>query len=370
MVALVIPDVTNPVYFDITRGAEDAAAEAGYTLLLADFRESGRLEREAIDRAVPAVEGLVLGGPRISDSAIRMAAKQRPTVILNRAVAGLPSVVIDNPRGIRRAAEHLGELGHDTITYLAGPEASWADGMRWRALREAGLELDLRVRRLGPYPPTFAGGLAAVDDLLRQPTTAVVAYNDLMAIGLMRGLQRAGVPVPREVSVVGFDNIFGSDFCTPALTTVAAPLRALGAAGVRRLLAQLGGATALDGAARRAAGPAGRAGLDGSAQPEEVLPGPGDHQRVRVGRPGVGVDRGRVQVVQVHRPHPFLGDAGGQGDRDPQALAAAPRRRCPRRAGGSNGPGPPRGRPGSGPTASRSSRGSGSRSPRSPGAWR
>jgi len=62
MVALVIPDVTNPVYFDITRGAEDAAAEAGYTLVLADFRESGRLEREAIDRAVPAVAGLVLGG--------------------------------------------------------------------------------------------------------------------------------------------------------------------------------------------------------------------------------------------------------------------------------------------------------------------
>src|SRR5829696_8428714 len=121
MVALVIPDVTNPVYFDLTRGAEDAAAEAGYTLLLADFRETSRLERKAIDRAVPAVAGLVLGGPRISDSAIRMAAKQRPTVVLNRAVTGLPSVVIDNPRGMRRAAEHLGALGHTAITYLAGP---------------------------------------------------------------------------------------------------------------------------------------------------------------------------------------------------------------------------------------------------------
>jgi LacI family repressor for deo operon, udp, cdd, tsx, nupC, and nupG len=241
MVALVIPDVTNPVYFDITRGAEDAAAEAGYTLLLADFRESGRLEREAIDRAVPAVEGLVLGGPRISDSALRMAAKQRPTVVLNRAVADIPSVVIDNPRGMRRVAKHLGALGHTTLTYLAGPEASWADGMRWQSLREAALELDLRVRRLGPYPPTVAGGLAAADDLRRNPTTAVVAYNDLMAIGLMHELQRLGVSVPREVSIVGFDNIFGSDFCTPALTTVAAPLRELGAAGVRRLLGQLGG---------------------------------------------------------------------------------------------------------------------------------
>jgi LacI family transcriptional regulator, repressor for deo operon, udp, cdd, tsx, nupC, and nupG len=247
MVALVIPDVTNPVYFDITRGAEDAAAEAGYTLLLADFRESGRLERKAIDRAVPAVEGLVLGGPRIPDSALRMAAKQRPTVILNRAVADIPSVVIDNPQGMRRVAEHLGAFGHATLTYLAGPEASWADGMRWQSLREAALELDLRVRRLGPYPPTVAGGLAAADDLRRNPTTAVVAYNDLMAIGLMHELQRLGVSVPREVSIVGFDNIFGSDFCTPALTTVAAPLRKLGAAGVRRLLSLLGGGPARTG---------------------------------------------------------------------------------------------------------------------------
>ena len=171
-----------------------------------------------------------------------MAAKQRPTVVLNRAVADISSVVTDNPRGMRRAAEHLGELGHEAITYLAGPEASWADGMRWRSLRETGFELDLRVRRLGPYPPTYAGGLAAVDDLRQHPTTAVVAYNDLMAIGLMHGLQRARVAVPRQVSVVGFDNIFGSDFCTPALTTVAAPLRNLGAAGVRQLLAELGGA--------------------------------------------------------------------------------------------------------------------------------
>jgi DNA-binding LacI/PurR family transcriptional regulator len=241
IVALVIPDVTNPVYFDITRGAEDAAAEVGYTLMLSDFRESGRLEREAIERTLPAVDGLVFGGPRIPDSTIRMTAKQRPLVVLNRAVVDVPSVVIDNPRGMRRLAEHLGALGHDTITYLAGPEASWTDGMRWRSLLEAGFELDLRVRRLGPYPPTFAGGLAALDDVRQRPTTAVIAYNDLMAIGLMRGLQRAGVPVPGRVSVAGFDNIFGSDFCTPALTTVSAPLRALGAAGVRQLIGQLRG---------------------------------------------------------------------------------------------------------------------------------
>ena len=176
------------------------------------------------------------------DSTIRTIAKQRPTVVLNRSFPEVPCFVTDNARGMRRAVEHLAELGHDRLTYLAGPESSWADGMRWRSTREACLELEVTVRRLGPYAPSVAGGVAAVADLRRSPSTAVVAYNDLVAIGLMRGLARLGVPVPDEVSVVGFDNIFGSDFCTPALTTVAVPLRDLGAAGVQLLRALLMGA--------------------------------------------------------------------------------------------------------------------------------
>jgi DNA-binding LacI/PurR family transcriptional regulator len=242
MIALVVSDVTNPVYFQIIRGAEAAAADAGYTIVLADSQESGLIERHSVERAISAVEGVVLTSSRMSDSAIRMVARQRPTVVLNRAFPEVPCVVTDNPRGMRRAVEHLGELGHDRLTYVAGPESSWADGMRWRSIREACLELGLGVRRIGPYAPTVAGGLAAVADLRRAPSTGVVTYNDLLAIGLMRGLAHAGVRIPNDVSVVGFDNIFGSDFCTPALTTVAAPLRDLGAAGIQLLRALLTGA--------------------------------------------------------------------------------------------------------------------------------
>jgi LacI family transcriptional regulator len=148
-------------------------------------------------------------------------------------------VVPDNARGVRRALEHLGELGHDLVTYLAGPEASWADGMRWRAFREATQKLGLRARRLGPFAPTLAGGLSAAQALTTHSTTATVAYNDLVAIGTMRGLTRLGVEIPHDLSVVGFDNIFGSDFCTPPLTTVASPLRHFGTFAVQRLLNQL-----------------------------------------------------------------------------------------------------------------------------------
>jgi LacI family transcriptional regulator len=175
----------------------------------------------------------------MADSAIRMSAKLTPLVVLNRAVADVPSVAPDNALGMRRAVEHLAELGHDAITYVAGPEASWADGMRWRSMTEIAHGLDLRTRRIGPFPPTIAGGVRAVAHLMHHPTSAVVTFNDLMAIGVLRGFRQAKVQVPADVSVIGFDNIFGADFCSPALTTVAAPLRALGRTAVQLLLAHL-----------------------------------------------------------------------------------------------------------------------------------
>jgi len=242
MIALAISDITNPYYFQIIRGAQSAAAEADYTTLLADAQESDRLEREALERAIPTVEGIVLLSTRMSDSAIRMMAKQRPVIALNRAIADVPSVVVDHAQAMRHAVDHLCELGHHRISYVAGPAAAWADGMRWRSLRELAAERALQVRRLGPYAPTVVGGVAAADGLRHHRSSAVIAYNDLVAIGVMRGLAAFGARIPDDVSVVGFDNIFGADLVTPGLTTVAAPLRALGAMAVHNLLALTRGA--------------------------------------------------------------------------------------------------------------------------------
>jgi len=242
MIALAISDITNPFYNEIIRGAQVAASEAGYTILLADTQESGAHERKVLERAASTVEGIVLASTRMSDSAIRMTAKQRPVIVLNRAVSDVPCVITDNPRGTRRAVEHLAELGHRRITYLAGPEASWADGMRWRSLREAALELDLQVRRVGPVPPTVAGGARAAAEFADNPTSAVIAYNDRVAIGAIRALTSMGARIPQDVSVIGFDNIFAAELVTPPLTTGAAPLGAMGRTAVSNLLAIVRGA--------------------------------------------------------------------------------------------------------------------------------
>lgn len=240
MLALVTSDVTNPFYAQIIRGAEAAAAEADYSILLIDAQEDDRIERKNIERAIPSVEGIVLASTRMSDSAIRMIAKQRPTVVLNRNITDVSSVVTDNPQAARLAVDHLTGLGHRSVSYVAGPESSWVDGMRWCGLREA-VGAGLRMHRVGPVPPTIAGGGQAVADVVRSGCTAVVAYNDQVAIGLMRGLQAAGVHIPDDISVMGFDDIFVAELVTPGLTTVAAPLRAEGRIAVRTVLALVNG---------------------------------------------------------------------------------------------------------------------------------
>ena len=104
------------------------------------------------------------------------------------------------------------------------------------------MELELQVRRIGPFPPTVAGGVRAASGLAQHPTSAVIAYNDLMAIGVIRALTSMGARIPQDVSVVGFDNIFAAELVTPPLTTVAAPLAAMGRTAVGNLLAIVRGA--------------------------------------------------------------------------------------------------------------------------------
>ena len=236
MLVMVVADITNPVFFGMIRGAERTAAHAGFTLLVVETQESESIERDALKRVLPAVDGVILTSSRMSDASIRDAAKHRPLVVLNRMVGQVPSVAMDNVRAMKKATEHLAGSGVREITYLAGPEASWADGMRWLGLREAGHELDLRVRRIGPNAPTMGGGALAATRWLRNQTPGVIAYNDLVAIGFIQAVMLAGCRVPEDVCVIGFDNILDSSLVEPRLTTIAAPLVSLGSAAVNRLL--------------------------------------------------------------------------------------------------------------------------------------
>jgi DNA-binding LacI/PurR family transcriptional regulator len=236
MLAMIVADINNPVFHGMIRGAERTAMHAGYVMLLVETQESEHTEKQALSRVLSAVDGVILSSSRMPDSSIRDAAKHRPLVVLNRIVSQIPSVASDNMKAMRKASEHLTGSGVSEITYLAGPETSWSDGMRWRGLRAAGLELDLKMRRIGPNVPTMAGGRLAATKWLSNQTRGVIAYNDLLAIGFIQAVMLAGCRVPEDVCVIGFDNILDSSLVEPRLTTIAAPLVSLGSAAVNRLL--------------------------------------------------------------------------------------------------------------------------------------
>jgi len=236
-IGLVIADVTNPFYGEIIKGAYEAAREAGCQLVLLHTNESPEVERQTIERELRQVDGIVIASSRMSDSALRMVGKQKPVVLLNRIIPEASCVVSDNERGVRRAAEHLGALGHKRILYVAGSEISWSDGVRWRALRDAAAELKVDARRIGPNEPTLLAGLNAARRVAKVDATALLAYNDALAIGVMKGLRKLGVAVPDEVSVVGFDNIVYDEMVEPPLTTIASPLYRMGFTGVRNCIA-------------------------------------------------------------------------------------------------------------------------------------
>lgn len=241
IICLSVSDITNPYYFGIIRGAERAASAADVSLLVADARESAAEERTVLHRKLPSADGLIITSSRLSDTDLRSLAREVPLVIVNRRVPGLPCIHPDNARGIRRSVEHLAELGHVRIGYVSGPAASWADGARWRAVREACHELMLADARIGPVAPTLRGGQLAARKILDLGLTAVQTYNDQIAVGIVRGLAALGVDVPGEVSVVGFDNTIAAELVTPALTTVAQPVTLLGEIAARAVIAQVEG---------------------------------------------------------------------------------------------------------------------------------
>ena len=237
-VALVVPDITNPYFAGAIKGAERAAAEAGLTLVLGDTQETPANEQQLIRRLGPAVDGFVLVASRLPDESLRSAAELNRLVLVNRACKGLTSVVADYDTGTRQIVAHLASHGHRSFVFLGGPPESWSGAKRWAGLRVAAKAHGLTASRFGPYTPTIASGPAAADAVIAAGATAVVAHNDVLAIGVLKRLAERRVTVPDDVSVVGFDNVFGSDFCHPPLTTLAERTEEAGARAIEALAHQ------------------------------------------------------------------------------------------------------------------------------------
>jgi DNA-binding LacI/PurR family transcriptional regulator len=242
---IVVPDIANSFSAVVTKAVQQEAARDGYALFVSGSDELARDEEQWARAMAPQVDGLMLVSPLMSDDALR-ALGPTPLVLSNRLLDGLPSVVTDATEAVGHAVEHLAALGHREIVYLAGPEG-FANTMRVRGYDGACRRLGLRPRRLGPFNARFSDGVRAADLVLATPATAVVAYNDEVAVGVLNRLVDRGLRVPDDLSVVGVDDTSLAEMVTPRLTTVRLPAAESGRAAVRMLLDVITGRPGPDG---------------------------------------------------------------------------------------------------------------------------
>ena len=250
LIGVLTQDIASPFYGETLRGVEDGLEGSGYSGIFASGHWRVESEASAIHSLTGrSVDGLIVLGGHTPDARLREINTHLPVVAVGRQVKGLEDrcLRIDNVRGGYDCARHLLELGHRRIAYVAGPRdhrdaRDRLEGHR-RALREWGIEDDPALTLEGDFHEP--AGLIAVEALLARGAvfSAVIVANDQMAYGVRLGLYRRGIRVPDDVSLVGFDDLAGSAFTTPPLTTVRQPTYEMGMAAAEALLAILNGAS-------------------------------------------------------------------------------------------------------------------------------
>lgn len=238
-VGLVVPDIANPFFPPIIKAVQARARDKRYVVLIADTDEHVADELELARGLSRQVDGLILASPRTAPAELTRLAQQLPVVFVNREVEGAGSVVIDEAEGMQEAVEHLVSLGHKRICYLAGPRRSWSNQQRRDALAAACAANDVELRELGPFEPQIQAGMRAADLLQSSEVAAAIAYDDLIALGVMSRLTERGMQVGREISVIGIDDSPLSTVTHPMLTSIHVPAAELGSAAVDLLLDQL-----------------------------------------------------------------------------------------------------------------------------------
>jgi DNA-binding LacI/PurR family transcriptional regulator len=233
---LVVPDIANPFFAPVIKAVQRQARRHDMALFVADSDEHVDDELALARAMAKQVDGLILASPRVAENHLREILQGTPVVVINRRLDGIPAVLTPPDEGLTQAVDHLIALGHREVVYLEGPREAYSDAQRRRALQSACLQRDIPLAELGPFAPHYESGVRAADLVLAHGTSAVIAYNDQVALGLMARLTERGCRVGPDVSVVGIDDTWIAQLANPPLTTVRVPADAAGAAAVRLLL--------------------------------------------------------------------------------------------------------------------------------------
>ncbi|MGB3028360.1 LacI family DNA-binding transcriptional regulator [Paradevosia shaoguanensis] len=246
-IGLVAPEIGNPFFAELAAAVEDEAESHGYAVFMSSTH--GRREREiaALNRLADRhVDGLIMMTNAPDDGTLaRLLAGHENVVLIDEDIPGVdvPRIHVDNALGGYLAGKHLIEMGHTRIGLIGGPDGLFSVNERRagfeKALAEAGLSLAPVDVLLGDYTREF--GHAAALKLCRRPDrpTAIFAQSDYNAIGILAALRELGLTAPKDLSIVGFDDMPFAELTSPALTTIRQPIAAMGRLGFQTLLALL-----------------------------------------------------------------------------------------------------------------------------------
>jgi LacI family transcriptional regulator len=243
-IAVVVPDLGNPSFHGVLRGLSRAAGRDGYHILIAESAESVAEEKILAVETRRRCDGLVLCAPRMAEADLQPLLEElKPVVLVHRdsGSASTPWVAADQRTAVGELLDLLYGYGHRSLVYLAGAPQSAANAWRIAAAHDfLDDHPDVAIQVL-PCGVNFADGHDAAERILASSATGVLAFNDLVAMGLMSALSERGVSVPGHVSVVGFDDIPFARYITPPLTTASVPVTELGEQAWHRMWDLLNG---------------------------------------------------------------------------------------------------------------------------------
>lgn len=226
-VGVIVPDLANPYFAEVLKGVSGAAEAAGQRMLVADSGENPAEEIRLVRELARWTSGVILCSPRMASRRLAEASSRvSRMVLINRKTTGHPGVAVDFGAGIGDICAHLRGLGHEHLVYLQGPAGSRSDAERRRALR-AQARRGLRIDFLTCGPGT-TDGYAATDAALATGASAIVAFSDYVAIGVLIRAGELRLRIPEDVSITGFDDIPVSGLIGPGLTTASVSKTNLG----------------------------------------------------------------------------------------------------------------------------------------------
>ena len=251
-VGVMVFDMTDPYCTLILRGIENSLFQAGFLPILTDVHnERSRFERYLEMLLDRRIEGLVVLANWLFLDINLIADLEKssiPTAMIGSELRtdSVSSVVVDNEVGGHLAMEHLYSLGHRKISFIRGPKALWDSSPRWKGVRSfaqsKGFEIDPRMVMDLPESrdpiSSFEAGYKLTEELIkrRRAFTAIMAFDDMAAFGAIRALAKAGIRVPEQCSVIGFDDVASAALYSPSLTTVRQPMEAMGSLAVSIVL--------------------------------------------------------------------------------------------------------------------------------------